>query len=323
MKMNRSIKDYREAMDNIRISDSFYKRTEALLTELPEINIEKKPALSPKKITAFLSAAAACLLIAFGVRFAAARHTDNVEITAEEGSSVSEITETYGETGTNTASPVIDDLDGGEGFEEEMAVGIAEDAEDIEHDEAERDEAETSVTAQTTESMEASPETAAAESAAPASGGVETKTASAPEPEETVPLLNDISYEHVTVEITPYFNMGTIKSGEGAVKVKGTDCKEIIEFIAGITESSKEIGNYSFTSLFSLQISDENIGLTFYSIYITDLNAVVITKHDSSGQIRATYGVNASDYEAIKHILFLRFGTEEDYELFSSLVSGK
>lgn len=84
----RSIKDYKEAMDNIRISEDFYERSKALLDGLPEDMpaglpnglpdngaakariYEKKPVFTGKKITAVLMAAAACMMFVFGVRLA-------------------------------------------------------------------------------------------------------------------------------------------------------------------------------------------------------------------------------------------------------------
>ena len=322
MKMSKSIKDYKDAMDNIKISESFYKRTESLLTELPEIEIGKKPVLSAGRITAALSAAAACLIVAFGVKFAVER---NDSITTVE----TEVTDV-----TETAPQIIDDISetdeadiiGFDSDEDDIAAvaEIGNDAAPAVHD----DTPPTETVTVTQPPVPANPVSGGEKTAAPISTAapesrktVQTTASSAPE--ETVPLLSDISYEHVTVEITPYFNMGSIKSGENPVKKTGEDCKSIIEFIGGLTETSREISNYSFTSLFSMQIADESIGVTFYSIYVTDLNAVVITKHGVNGQVRETYAVNSSDYEALKHILFLQFGTEDDYELFSSLVSGK
>lgn len=336
MKMSKSIKDYKDAMDNIRISDSFYKRTESLLTEMPEIKLDKKPVMSAGKITAVLSAAAACFIMAFGIKFVIERNGDITEVQTET-SEITEITEMT--EVTETAPPVIDELS--ETDQGDM-VGVAADngAQSLTNSE----EAATETPQSDTKTKDTSPTQTQAplKVPAPAPASVNPSavrdpavtTASAKTPEkhaaearteaaETVPLLSDISYEHVTVEITPYFDMGSIKSGENPVKKSGEDCKPIIEFIAGLTETSREISNYSFTSIFSLQIADENIGVTFYSIYVTDLNAVVITKHDTNGQVRETYAANSSDYEALKHILFLQFGTEGEYELFSNLISGK
>lgn len=319
MKMSKSIKDYREAMDSIKISDSFYKRTEALLSELPEIKLEKKEAFPAKRITALLSAAAACAMIAFGFKFAMDRRIANDELISELTES-SEITVTCEVTVTETAPPIMDAI-----TEEDEAAPDMEEKIETSAD-------NTMVSKETTSASQHASPTAETQSTAAAGGsdggkasvgGQTAVSAESAAPAETVPLFSEISYDYVTVEITPYFNMGSIKSGENPIKLKGTDCKDIIEFIAGISESSEKAENKSFTSLFSLQIADENIGLTFYSIYITDESTVVITRHDASGQVRSTYGINSSDYEALKHILFLQFGTEDDYELFNNLVSGK
>jgi len=119
MKMSKSIKDYKDAMDNIRISDSFYKRTESLLTEIPEIKLDKKPVVSAGKITAALSAAAACLILAFGVKFVIERNDDITEVQTEV-SEVTQVTEV-----TETAPPVINELS--EAEQEDMA-GVAADS---------------------------------------------------------------------------------------------------------------------------------------------------------------------------------------------------
>ncbi|MDE6598516.1 MAG: hypothetical protein K2K34_00370, partial [Oscillospiraceae bacterium] len=331
--MSKSIKDYKDAMDNIKISESFYKRTESLLTELPEIEIGKKPVLSAGRITAALSAAAACLIVAFGVKFAVERN-DNITTVETEITEITEVSEV-----SETAPPIIDDIS--ESEEDDIFDADYDDIVDADSvaaveagaPAAHNDTPDTPPPSEVTVTQPPAPANPAAGSAertaappavtaAPESKKPAQTTASSA-PEETVPLLSDISYEHVTVEITPYFNMGNIKSGENPVKKTGEDCRSIIEFIEGLTETSRKISNYSFTSLFSMQVADESIGVTFYSIYVTDLNAVVITKHDANGQVRETYAVNKSDYEALKHILFLQFGTEDDYELFSSLVSGK
>lgn len=327
MKMSKSIKDYREAMDSIKISDSFYKRTETLLTELPEIKIEKKPAFTARRATAVLSVAAACLLLAFGFRFVIEKETESKEIITE----VTSIAEDPEITLTQTASPVVesiteDDYSGGVGYKSSSETEADADA-DAGAVTSVPESAEASVhSSQTTQTSQKPVSETAAD--APSTGNVHSggegkTTDSAEDATVSEPLFSEISYEHVTVEITPYFDMGTIKSGENPVKLKGTDCKEIIEFIKGIAESSNEISNYSFTSVFSMQISDENLGLTFYSIYVTDLDSIVITRHGTNGQVRDTYSVNASDYEALMHILFLQFGSEKDYELFTNLISGK
>lgn len=85
MKMSRSIKDYKQAMDSIKISESFYAKSEAMLKGLPEKLpdrlsgnpseagsriYEKRPVRISRKITAVLMSAAACAVFVFGVRLA-------------------------------------------------------------------------------------------------------------------------------------------------------------------------------------------------------------------------------------------------------------
>ncbi len=365
MKMSKSIKDYREAMDNIKISDSFYKRTETLLTELnktSETKIEKRRTFSAGRIAALMSAAAACIIAAVGFRAALSDSTETGELT--EATVLTEVCGTA--EVTDTASPLIDDIAVQEDADFDGGIpapqngqGVAQAGSDADGEvnstettgktaaetaapetvssapETSVTASKTSVTAATTAAPPVKPQNpgvlpTAGDPAAPAetTAAKETDITSAPlmeqaVPTETVPLLSDINFDAAMVEITPYFDMGNIKSGENAVKKTGAECKDIIGFISGITQTSHEIGNYSFTSLFSLQITDSVTGTTIYNIYVTDLNTVVITKHDDAGQTRVTYGVNASDYEALKHVLFLQFGAEDDYELFSSLISGK
>lgn len=356
-KMSRSIKEYKDAMDSIKISDSFYKRTETLLNELPEAEIEKKPFYASKKITAGIMAAAACIICIIGIRTVTDLRNENIESSGETG--LTEITmET---TEQMTAPEIIDSLDEDDAIDEMLIEDDIVAYEDIAEDSVADDAYDTSEydegggTAAETVPQTAQPISGGAgvssytgsqesgtvvTSSVPTDGDPETEDVPEDETDtkdggavghsesnaggiDNVPLLKDISFENVTVEITPYFDMDNIVSGESSVKKNGTECQWLIEFISEISENSHEISNYSFKSLFSLQITDETIGVNFYSIYVTDLNTIVITKHGADGQKRYTYGVSADKYTELKKNLFLMFGKESDYELFENLVSGK
>ena len=326
MKMSKSIKDYKDAMDNIKISDSFYKRTEILLTELPEIELDKKPVMTSRSLTTAVSAIAACFLLVFGIKFIADRREST--ITTE-----TEITQVEIETTLETAPVLVDTVEEEDdslveaaGAEPDTADG-GNHASDAEIDTtAEKVNNELAINESVQETKPS--ETTAERKPTKSTTTVTIEKAGYPTVHETkgaedIPLLSDISYEYVTVEITPYFNMNNIKSGEGAVKGKGTEYKELISYIAEISSESTKINNSSFTSIFSVQVADENIGLTFYSIYVTDNGALVITKHDLDGQKRYTYAMKPDDFEYLKRLLFRQFGSEEEYELFSNLISGK
>ena len=137
-------------------------------------------------------------------------------------------------------------------------------------------------------------------------------------------LFSELSLNNITVDITPYFDMGDIKSGEGTVKKSGAELKSVLDLIADMDSSATKIGNGSFTSLFSIRVYDEYIDLEFYSIYLTNHESIVITKHSPDGsQVRETYALRREYYESVRHQLFLLFGAEGDYELFTNLIGGK
>lgn len=372
MKMSKSIKDYKDAMDNIKISDSFYKRTEVMLSGLSDMELEKKPVYSGKRITAFVMTAAACLACVIGVKVMVDSRRSNM-VSDETGITeilTSETSETF------VTLPIVDDLDGGGDddklVDDEDINALSEVGSDntslTENDEKEQSRAEEEKRPAAEHEDKVITENAGPAAdvpsddktgglgAAPAMMGADSGGNDEVEPpanesteadsdeilpeddtdyddnENTVPTENGAAVfpelratavESIAVEVTPYFNMGNVKSGEGAIKLNGADCADIINSIADISENSHEMGSYSFKSVFSLQIYDENYGETYYSIYVTDLNAIIINKHSANGQSRDTYGVQEDEYEAILHRLFLLFGSENDYELFGTLISGK
>lgn len=392
MKMSKSIHDYKEAMDNIKISESFYKRTEVLLTEIPEVKIEKRPVISGRRISAVIMSAAACVICLFGVKLAIdGRRTDIVTETAsgtevgETDISVNreadELIDDFGEyddAGIVAESITPGSNDGEQ--EQDSPVGIAPAAANPTASTESEGTKTTAAASETTAATTASQTTTASEKrvvqgldpygtpsadtpsepndaggdeepalAMPnpgASGGVgadsgevvdtdimedaedmendEAAPAAVSAKAETAPLFSELSLDNTTVDITPYFSMGNIKSGEGTIKKSGTEFKPILDLIAGMDSSATKIGNGSFTSLFSIRIYDENIDLEFYSIYLTNHESIVITKHSPDGsQVRETYALRREYYESIKHSLFLLFGAEGDYELFTNLIGGK
>ena len=332
MRMSKSIKDYKDAMDNIKISDSFYKRTENLLTELDQVKIEKKSSFGGGRVTAGIMAAAACIVCIIGLRIALDGRGSGIDMAAPDGP---EITADLTVMTAETAPDLIDDIEYDDAFDDLAeptvnsdnsldggAVGVSADEDEDAEEQSSKDKP----------------------SPVPAGGGNDKPavTTSAPAPKqegaytggegypditvqgyENIPMMDDISLPNVTVEVTPYFDMGSIRSGEGAVKKSGTEFSSVIDFISNVAASSTEIENDSFKSIFSMRIADENIGVTFYSIYLTDSGTLVITKHSADVQQRVTYLLDKEDQDALKHTLFLLFGSEDDYPLFENLISGK
>lgn len=296
MKMNKSIKDYKNAMDNIKISDSFYKRTEKLLNELLEIEIEKIHVFTVRRIPTVISAIAACFLLVFGLQFVISKNhiienNGHDEIINEDSSS-----------NADAGSPIIEFIAGKSedvAFEEDDEIF----EEEICSDEGETDSLEAIYEAAVTTEKEGYPKL-------PEIRG-----------SENIPNLGDINSELVTVEITPYFDVGSIKSGENPITKSGKEYKELINDLAEITESSSKINNHSFSSIFLIRIINTNSELPFYSIYVTDNSTLVITKHDLDSQKRCTYALTPENFDCINHLLFLQFGNESDYELFLNVIA--
>ena len=387
MKMSKSINDYKEAMDNIKISESFYKRTEVLLTEIPEVKIEKRPVLSGRRISAVIMSAAACVICLFGVKLAVDGRQSGIvteTVTGMDGSESVSLTET--DKGADELIDNFGEYDDGGIIAESINPDVSTESKPIAANPATSPEtevttagttasdtpAETKTTAPaaetkpmtttvtekrivpgidpynfsentTSEPNDAGEEPAVVPTNPEASGGVNTDSdevedvdimddeeeydeaapAAYAEAEKTK-LFSELSLDNATVDITPYFNMGDIKSGEGTVKKSGKEFKPVLDLIADMDSSATKIGNGSFTSLFSIRIYDENIDLEFYSIYLTNHESIVITKHSPDGsQVRETYALRRDYYESVRHQLFLLFGAEGDYELFTNLIGGK
>lgn len=343
MKMSKSIKDYKDAMDSVKISDSFYKRTELLLSESSDIEMEKISVTQRRTAFRAVMGIAACLLIAFGAKTVIDNRSGQIETVTE----IIEI-ETETETVAETAPAIIDRIDGNDSFVNDSGV-IIDDMPEIPstteaapaEEEGNQEETENSFTANPTASSENAEEEVSADydDDVPTVDDneieTETTTTAATTPKEGYPEmaepqgmenimpLADAAVDSVFVEITPYFDIGTIKSGETTVTGYGTDYSDIISQLAAITESSRQITNYSFTSVFSIQLSDAESGITLYSIYVTELNTVIVTKHDIADQKRTTYGVTATDYEILLRTLYNQFGNEAEYPFFRNLISGK
>lgn len=338
MKMSKSIKDYKDAMDSIKISDSFYKRTEVLLNESSNMEIVKSSPSKIKVITRSAMALAACLLLGFGVKTV-------IDNRAETDTAV--VTEIVQETTVvtvpvtvpETASPMIDRIEEGGGFLNDSGVLVGEmpaiPEEEID-DAAEETVAVYPTVADTKNKLTSDTddittveeeEIEEAVEAAPIAP-VETTSTTAeregypemaePQGAANIPPLSEMAKENVSVKITPYFDLGAIKSGENPVTKSGSEFSQLISTISAVVNASPTGENESFKSLFLIQLSDSTSGITYYSIYVTDASTLVVTRHDIDNQKRFTCGLSKSDYDAVLRQLYVQFGNENEYEFFRS-----
>ncbi len=326
--MSKSIKQYKDAMDSIKISDSFMKRTETLLKDIPvqKENINPQPKWKVNKITlASCAGLAACIIAVIALKTG----LSNSDIEANDTASpISEkytyydsaITET--ETATERVMLQIE--------EEEMNIdGI----EPIENADAGAGSAETaSKTEQTTSAAStAAPKQPAAETAAinefqAVTENVAVQTDEAEisadlvEPVPEAKLLYDINYDNSNIELQTYIS----ELNNSSQTLSSDTARSIILNIADIAYNTQLTSTKTkFSSEFVLTVTDKTTDEESFTIYLTTNQSIVITSHLQTGQTRKTYLLSSSDYTSIEKQLYLCFGSENDYEAFTALKSGK
>lgn len=329
--MSKNINQYKSAMDNIRMSESFAKRTETLLKEIPEnketVSIGKSSRLSPGRIILTAGTGlAACLLIAAAIRGNVLKDTESTAVTTESQVVITEITTEVVTLETEAVYVEIDD-----------SAVIDEETDEKYRDELDRlEEEQTSPTTTTTAQLQKVPaagETPQKENDAALSPAI----VEAVEEEDDantdggVPAIGltgaaqnnrtlyDIDFSNASMELQSYVN----NSAETDITVDSVDkIRDLTAFVGDIvyatplTEQHKD-----FTSEFVINISEN--GKESFTIYVTELNSVVITVHYEDHQERTEYLLSKEKYREIEKMLYLFFGTESDYEAFLALKSGK
>ncbi len=330
--MSKSIKQYKDAMDSIKISDSFMKRTETLLKDIPvqKENINPQPKWKVNKITlASCAGLAACIITVIALKTG----LSNSDIEANDTASPISETYTYYDsaiTETETATErVMLQIE-----EEEMNIdGIGP----IENADAGADSAETSTSAsskteQTTSTAStAAPKQSAAETAAinefqavTENGAVQTGeaeiSADLVEPAPEAKLLYDINYDNSNIELQTYIS----ELNNSSQTLSSDTARTIILNIANIAYNTQLTSTKTkFSSEFVLTVTDKTTDEESFTIYLTTNQSIVITSHLQTGQTRKTYLLSSSDYTSIEKQLYLCFGSENDYEAFAALKSGK
>lgn len=330
--MSKSIKQYKDAMDSIKISDSFMKRTETLLKDIPvqKENINPQPKWKVNKITlASCAGLAACIIAVIALKTG----LSNRDIEANDTASPISETYTYYDSAI-TETEIATERVMLQIEEEEMNIdGI----EPIENADAGAGSAETSTSAsskteQTTSAAStAAPKQPAAETAAinefqavPENGAVQTDEAEISadliEPAPEAKLLYDINYENSNIELQTYIS----ELNNSSQTLSSDTARSIILNIANIAYNTQLTSTKTkFSSEFVLTVTDKTTDEESFTIYLTTNQSIVITSHLQTGQTRKTYLLSSSDYTLIEKQLYLCFGSENDYEAFAALKSGK
>lgn len=333
MKMSRSIKDYKDAMDNVKISDSFYKRTEVLLKESSEMEVTKGGTPKVRLVSRTVMAAAACLLVAFGIKAVVDSRTTDTAVVTEMITQ-----ETTVVTVTESASPVIDRPEedvfiNDSGVQVGTMPEIPENDTDTSSDSGEATTEKTSPTAENVAEDDTDTDDFAEEKTEEAAPTVTTAKEGYPEMAEpkgaeNIPPLSEAAVDTISVEVTPYFDMGAdfdndaIRAGENPVTKSGSEFSELISAISSVTSVRPAEKNETFTTIFLVQLTEAETGLNYYTIYVTDASTLVVTRHDIDNQRRFTYELGETDYDRILRLLYINFGNANEYEYFRSTKVG-
>ncbi|MBQ2824212.1 MAG: hypothetical protein IJF18_06520 [Oscillospiraceae bacterium] len=253
--MSKSIKQYKDAMDNIRISESFLKRTENLLKELPENETVTVSSKKPQNLRHIILAAglgaAACITAA--VTLSPAMVKDEIAAT----DIVTEVTSVTEVTAPNET--VYIDIE-----RDDQIIIPAADAELLEKDPPDETAAETNADVTVTESVVVTEkavtesvvvtESAVTESVKPVAEEVKTDSDTAPaqetaeeesvEAEPQLRYLYDIDFSNAEVELVAYINSasGTLTPGDApAVDDDEDDDEAVDEGVSSPSEKKMEM----------------------------------------------------------------------------------
>lgn len=331
--MSKNINQYKSAMDNIRMSESFAKRTETLLKEIPEnkeaVSVGSSRISIGRIVLTAGTGLAACLLIAAAIRGNVLNDTESTAATTESQVVITEITTDIVTLETEAVYVEIDD-----------SAVIDEETDEKFRDELDRLEEEaqtsTSTTAVQTQKQPAAGEPhkvndnaaapeyekdAVEEEAVEEDAGTDGDAPSigfmSVNPDSKT--LYDIDFSNASMDIQSYVNASdaadiTVNSAE-----KIRELTALVGDIAYATPLTEQ--NKTFVSEYVININEN--GEESFTIYVTDHYSVIITVHYDDRQTRTEYLLAKDKYREIEKKLYLYFGTESEYEAFLALKSGK
>ncbi|MBQ8781119.1 MAG: hypothetical protein IJZ72_05550 [Oscillospiraceae bacterium] len=323
--MSKSIKDYKKAMDNVRISDSFYERTERLLKESGSEKITVTGKKSGVKYIALgsMAAAAACAVFAFMHKPALSENdiAETVPVT-----SVSEV--------TPANETIYIDLEEDDVIYTISPAAIPETAEetaaDVTAPAADDAPLTSAVTSVFIETVTEQPVTEKVhivteeiiEDAAPEDGLVQ--------------ILYDIDLTDMETELTSYLNAGlsaeqpelpedggvyaaAAPSGINFLILDETSAAEVVEMTAKAVSSAPEAPVKNIRSPeFVIEINDFSTGRAEYMISVNDDGTITAARFEGEETFSKVYAVHREDFIRIEKVLFLKFGSISQYEDFKN-----
>lgn len=331
--MSKNINQYKSAMDNIRMSESFAKRTETLLKEIPEnkeaVSVGSSRISLGRIVLTAGTGLAACLLIAAAIRGNVLNDTESTAAITESQVVITEITT---DIVTLETEAVYVEIDDSAVIDEETDEKFRDELDRLEK-EAQTSTSTTAVQTQKQPAVGAAPQKVNDNAAAPEyeydaveeaveeeadmDGGAPSIGLMSVNPNSRT--LYDIDFNNASMEIQSYVNA----SGAADITVNSAEkIRELTAFVGDIAYATPLTEqNKTFISEYVININEN--GEESFTIYVTDLNSVIITVHYDDNQVRTEYLLSKDKYREIEKKLYLYFGTESEYEAFLSLKSGK
>lgn len=331
--MSKNINQYKSAMDNIRMSESFAKRTETLLKEIPEnreaVSVRGSRISLGRIVLTAGTGLAACLLIAAAIRGNVLNDTESTAAITESQVVITEITT---DIVTLETEAVYVEIDDSAVIDEETDEKYRDELDRLE-EEAQTSTSTTAVQTQKQPAVGAAPQKVNDNAAAPEYeyDAVEEAVEEEADMDGGAPsiglmsvnqnsrTLYDIDFNNASMEIQSYVNASgaadiTVNSAE-----KIRELTALVGDIAYATPLTEQ--NKTFVSEYVININEN--GNESFTIYVTDHYSVIITVHYDDRQVRTEYLLSREKYREIEKKLYLYFGTESEYEAFLSLKSGK
>ena len=319
--MSKSIKQYKQAMDNIKISDSFSQRTEVLLKEMS--SAEKITSSGKKSGIRYITfaagiAAAACAALVFTLNpDILGDNIETADTVIESTAKVTEVTPASETIYTALPAAAPDETEYAEETKPLVTVSEAP--------------AETSVSPV----MAAVPETA--ETSSPAA--VQKETVIEEEAAEEFPKIKhlyDIDFTNTEISLTSYLNSGltaeihsysaeddtavyeeAAPSGMNFLILDEKSAEDTVSMIADAVYSAPVVeGKEIVSTEFVIDITNLTTDKTAFTINMCYDKTIEVIVYEQDKSFCTFYAVADHDFIEIEKHLFLKFGSLSQYEKF-------
>ena len=329
--MSKSIKQYKQAMDNIKISDSFSQRTEVLLKEMS--SAEKITSSGKKSGIRYITfaagiAAAACAALVFTLNPDILG--DNIETADTVIESTAKVTEV-----TPASETIYIDIETDNNIYTALPAAAPDETEYAEETKPLVTVSEAPAETSVSPVMAAVPETA--ETSSPAA--VQKETVIEEEAAEEFPKIKhlyDIDFTNTEISLTSYLNSGltaeihsysaeddtavyeeAAPSGMNFLILDEKSAEDAVSMIADAVYSAPVVDGKEIVSTeFVIDITNLTTDKTAFTINMCYDKTIEVIVYEQDKSFCTFYAVADHDFIEIEKHLFLKFGSLSQYEKF-------